>query len=37
MGEGYLCKRLWEFAMTLLVTWTNTHLGFEKKMKMNGK
>jgi hypothetical protein len=26
-----------EFAMTLLVTWTTTHLGCGKKKKMNGK
>jgi hypothetical protein len=35
--KAILCKRLWEFATTLLTTWTSMHLECGKRKKMNGK
>jgi hypothetical protein len=35
--KAILYKRLWEFATTLLVTWTSMHLECGKRKKMNRK
>jgi hypothetical protein len=35
--KAILCRRLWEFATTLLETWTSMHLGCGKRKKMNEK
>jgi positive regulator of sigma E activity len=35
--KSILCRRLWEFATTLLETWTSMHLECGKRKKMNEK
>ncbi len=35
--KAIFCRRLLEFATTLLETWTSMHLGCGKRKKMNGK